>query len=64
MKKKITYEKAYSEVETILEDLLADEVSVDELSAKIKKAKELIQFCKTKLRDVEADINDITDTEE
>lgn len=64
MKKKNTYEKAYSEVETILEDLLSDEVSVDELSAKIKRAKELIQYCKAKLRDVESDINDIVDTEE
>lgn len=63
MKKKLTYEKAYAEVESILEDLSTDEVSVDELAVKIKRAKELIQHCKGKLRDVESDINEIIDPE-
>lgn len=61
MKKITSYEKAYAELETILEDLVADETSVDELSKKIKRAKELVQYCKAKLRDVEADIQSVVD---
>ncbi|MBT8219025.1 MAG: exodeoxyribonuclease VII small subunit [Bacteroidia bacterium] len=57
MKKITSYEKAYQEIERILEDLVSDEVSVDELAKKVKRAKELITYCKEKLRDVEHDIN-------
>jgi len=64
MKKINSYEKAYTELEKILEDLVADEVSVDELSKKIKRAKELVQYCKMKLRDVESDIQSVVDDEE
>ena len=61
MKKINSYEKAYAELESILEDLVADEVSVDALSKKIKRAKELVQYCKAKLRDVESDIQSVVD---
>jgi len=64
MKKIASYEKAYEELESILEDLVADEVSVDELSKKIKRAKELVGYCKTKLRDVESDIQSVITEEE
>ena len=64
MKKIASYEKAYEELESILEDLVADEVSVDELSQKIKRAKELVGYCKTKLRDVESDIQSVVDENE
>ena len=58
------FRSAYEELESILEDLVADEVSVDELSKKIKRAKELVGYCKAKLRDVEADIQSVVSEEE
>jgi exodeoxyribonuclease VII small subunit len=64
MKKIVSYEKAYQELETILEDLVADEVSVDALSKKIKRAKELVNYCKTKLRDVEHDVQSVVEDDE
>lgn len=53
------YDKAYQELTKIIQDLQGDDVGLDELSKKIKKAGELIQFCKEKLRDVEKEITSL-----
>ncbi len=55
---KKSYDKAYSELQTILEEIQGDSVSIDKLSDKIKKAKSLIAFCKGRLREVESEIKD------
>lgn len=54
-----SFDKAYSELKKIVDDLQSDEVSIDKLSAQLKKAAELAQFCKEKLREVEEDIERI-----
>lgn len=54
---KKSYDKAYSELQQIVEELNSENVSIDKLSTKIKKANELIQFCKTKLRSVEEELS-------
>lgn len=51
-KKKHTYESAQKELQEILAQLQNQQVSVDELSALVKRAAELIGFCKEKLRTV------------
>ena len=38
MKKEITYEEAMSQLETIVKQLERNELSIDELSAKVKEA--------------------------
>lgn len=53
---KLSYDKAFSDLEKILEELQSDEVSIDKLAVKLKKAKELIQVCKEKLRNVEEEL--------
>lgn len=53
---KKSYDKAYAELQAILEDLQEDSVSIDKLSAKIKKATELISFCKERLREVASEM--------
>jgi exodeoxyribonuclease VII small subunit len=53
---KPTYDKAYEELEQIMADLQEDKVSVDELTAKVKRAVELITFCNTMLRSTEAEV--------
>jgi len=56
---RMTYEKAYEELEAIMQDLQADKISVDELTAKVKRAAELITFCNDMLRSTEAEVNKI-----
>ena len=50
------YDKAYKELRKILEEIQQPDSSLEDLSKKLKKAKELVKKCKAKLRDVEADI--------
>jgi exodeoxyribonuclease VII small subunit len=54
-----TYEKAYEELEAIMNDLQEDRISVDELTTKVKRAAELITFCNELLRSTEAEVNKI-----
>jgi exodeoxyribonuclease VII small subunit len=56
---RMTYEKAYEELEAIMHDLQEDKISVDELTAKVKRAAELITFCNDMLRSTEAEVNKI-----
>lgn len=51
-KKKPTYETALQELQEILAQLQDQQVSVDELSQKVKRAAELITYCREKLRKV------------
>lgn len=56
MAKEMTYEQAMKDLQKIMTDLEKDKVKVDDLPKKVKQANTLIQFCKTKLRDAEADV--------
>lgn len=56
MEKETTYEQAHRELQQIMEDLQANKVSVDELSAKVKRAVTLITFCNEMLRSTEAEV--------
>jgi len=59
MKEELKYTDAYSELETIVSDIENGEISVDELSEKVKRAAELIKVCKEKLTSTEKDVNSI-----
>lgn len=61
MEENLTYEKAYSELQQIITDIENDEVSIDLLSTKVKRAAELIEFCKNKLSSTELDVQKILD---
>jgi exodeoxyribonuclease VII small subunit len=52
----MNYDKAYSELKTILSRLQNEEVGLEKLSADITKASELLEFCKTRLRSIESDV--------
>ena len=58
---KISYEKAVSELEDIVNKIESEEISVDELSEKVKRASELIRICKAKLFSTEKEVNKILD---
>lgn len=59
MSKELNYTKAFDELQKIVADIEDGEISVDELSEKVKRASELIQICKTKLTSTEEDVNQI-----
>lgn len=59
-KKNMTYDAAYAELNNILSSLQKEDVSLDDLSDKLKRAAELSDFCKTKLRSIEEDIEKIS----
>lgn len=59
MSEEMNYESAYGELKEILSDLQNDDVTVDELTSKVKRAKTLLEFCQKKLADVDADVSDL-----
>jgi exodeoxyribonuclease VII small subunit len=57
MSKETKYTEAYEELQQIVADIEDGEISVDELSIKVKRASELIKACKLKLSSTEEDVN-------
>lgn len=55
----MTYESAYQELQRISTEIESESVSVDVLAEKVKRAAELITYCQTKLRNTEAEVNNI-----
>lgn len=55
--KEITYKEAMAQLEQIVHKIENEEPDVDELSVMVHKAAELMQFCKTKLKSTEDEIN-------
>jgi exodeoxyribonuclease VII small subunit len=53
------YAEAYEELQRIVSEIENGEISVDELSEKVKRATELIRICKLKLTTTEEDVNKI-----
>ncbi|MBN1952140.1 MAG: exodeoxyribonuclease VII small subunit [Bacteroidales bacterium] len=56
---KLSYSKAYKELETILQQIENNDLDVDNLATKVKRAAELIKICKGKLREAEAEIEEV-----
>ena len=59
MEEKINYTKAFEELKVIVTEIEKGEISVDELSEKVKRATYLIKVCKSKLATTEEDVNKI-----
>jgi len=53
------YKAAFTELQEIVSEIERGEISVDELSQKVKRASYLISICKNKLTTTEADVNKI-----
>ncbi len=56
----MTYEKAYKELEQITTEIENESITVDVLADKVRRASELVEFCREKLRSAELEINKIT----
>jgi exodeoxyribonuclease VII small subunit len=59
MKKETTYEEAYNELTGIIRELEDETISVDKLTTRVKRAMELIRFCKERLLLTEKEINEL-----
>jgi len=57
--KQISYDEAYEELQSILEDIKERNVDVDKLAAKVKRARELIKFCEERIKKAEVEIEEI-----
>lgn len=57
--KQISYNEAYDELQTILEDIKERNVDVDKLAAKVKRARELINLCEERIKKAEMEIEEI-----
>ena len=55
-KKNIKYSEAYEELTDIVDSIDREEVDIDELSDKVKKALTLIKVCKAKLHNTEEEV--------
>lgn len=59
MENKENYVEAFEELKTIVSEIEQGEISVDQLSEKVKRATQLIKICKAKLTATEEDVNKI-----
>jgi exodeoxyribonuclease VII small subunit len=59
MNEKISYTEAFEELQGIVEEIENGQITVDELSEKVKRATYLIKICKTKLTSTEEDVSKI-----
>lgn len=55
--KELNYQEAYDELQTIVQEIEDNSISVDILSEKIKRAMFLVESCKQKLQKIEIDID-------
>ena len=57
--KELTYSQALKELEKIVKEIESEEIDVDILAEKIKRASQLITFCKGKLRTAEDEVKKV-----
>ncbi len=64
MAKEKSYDQAFSELQQLITAIQSEETGLDKMEVQIKKASELISYCKSKLRSLENEINVIFQNEE
>lgn len=64
MAKEKSYDQAYEELQNLVSSIQSEETGLDKMEAQVKKATELIQYCQSKLRSLENEINIIFQKEE
>jgi exodeoxyribonuclease VII small subunit len=60
MSQEQNYNDAFNELQGIVEDIRESKVDIDELASKVKKARELIDVCKNKIKKSEVEVEKIT----
>lgn len=62
MEEQINYAQAFDELQKIVGLIERGEVTIDELSAQVKRAAYLIRICRQKLNETEQDIEEVLKT--
>lgn len=62
--KKLKYDEALEKLQEIVTLLERKEITIDELSGKVKEAKLLVEFCREKLDETEDEIKKIIKTDQ
>lgn len=57
--KELTYSQALKELEKIVKEVESEEVDIDILAEKIKRASQILTFCKGKLRTAEDEVKKV-----
>ncbi len=57
--RQLTYSQALTELEGIINEIESEEINVDVLTEKVKKATYLIKYCKTRLRHTEEEVKKV-----
>lgn len=60
----LTYEEAMAQLEQIVRQVEQKELGIDQLVEQLKKATELVAYCKEKLYNTDKQIKNILDTAE
>lgn len=55
----LTYEQAIKRLEEISQQISSGQLDVDDLASKLKEANQLVEFCTSKLKKVEDEVNNI-----
>ncbi len=58
---KLTYEQAMAELQGIVGGLESETIGMDELTEKVKRAAELLEYCKNKLHKTEQEVGRFLD---
>jgi exodeoxyribonuclease VII small subunit len=59
MNDQITYTAAFEELQQLVAEIEQGEISIDDLTLKVKRAAFLIHFCKQKLKTTEEEVDQI-----
>ena len=63
MKEEMKYEEAMQRLETIVSQIENDELGIDELTARLKEAKQMLTTCRDKLTKTDKEIRKLLDKE-
>lgn len=63
-KETLTYEAAMERLETIVQGFEQNTLELDQLTAQLAEAQELIKYCSTELQQVETDVKKILNNEQ
>ena len=61
--KEKSYREALGEIEEIIGKLENGDADIDEITKEVKRASELIKYCKQKLHSTEQELSDILNTD-
>ena len=64
MAENLTYEEAQKELNEILASIESGDISLDEITDKVKRAGFLIDYCQKRLRSIEEDLDKLFETED